>query len=506
MEFLDEFNRITNGKYEYLRIAKVELQKKPPIASIAFLAPCEMVDKFLAEEDKENITKAAEQLLPKAFEVKVSFLKSYANEEIVKRYVLNFFAEKHPTVLIESSEILTQIVNEVVYITIKLKSTFYDYFKSVDLETNIINYLSHKICNEVRLTIEDSKKDINIASDLATEEEITVVARRLRTSDHEKIVGKDILARARYIVDRRETEENAVYAGEVIDFKRNESKKTGNSYYIFKLNDTTGNLICKAFTKYQGEGVYDQIEIGDQVIVQGKIEPDTFMHDSVLLCRDVSKCKIDKSSIILKEELKSTPIRYVAVTPEPYVDFVQEDLFSSGQEREVVPFLQGKTFVIFDFETTGVDVTDEVTELGAVKMVDGIITETLNTFVNPHIPIPENITKLTSITDDDVKNAPDMSDVIADFYKFSENAILVGQNVSFDKMFVDKYAKLNGYAFTNRTMDTLAMARKSIVCKNYKLATLCDYFGISLEGAHRAVNDCLATAKLFVELVKLGKF
>ena len=55
-------------------------------------------------------------------------------------------------------------------------------------------------------------------------------------------------------------------------------------------------------------------------------------------------------------------------------------------------------------------------------------------------------------------------------------------------------------------MDPIDMAKKSVLCKNYKLGTLCDYFGISLEGAHRAVNDCLATAKLFIELVKLGKF
>ncbi len=99
-----------------------------------------------------------------------------------------------------------------------------------------------------------------------------------------------------------------------------------------------------------------------------------------------------------------------------------------------------------------------------------------------------------------------MSDVIADFYKFSENCVLVAHNAQFDKKFVDKYAKINGYLFANRVMDTIDMAKKSVLCKNYKLGTLCDYFGISLEGAHRAVNDCLATAKLFIELVKLGKF
>ena len=70
---------------------------------------------------------------------------------------------------------------------------------------------------------QDSKKDIDFDTDLATEESITIISRRLRTSNHEKVVGKDITARARYIIDSKEQEEIAVYAGEVVDFKRNES-------------------------------------------------------------------------------------------------------------------------------------------------------------------------------------------------------------------------------------------------------------------------------------------
>lgn len=505
MEFLDKFNEVTNGKFEYLRVKKIDIQKKPPVILVDFLAPCEMLDKFISADDKEEIATAVAQIVPDSFKIEVAFTKAYVNEEIVKRHVMSFFAEKYPTVLIESGEIDIKIENQIVFITVNMKSTFYGYFKSVDLSQKMSQYMSHKICNNIKVQILDSKKDIDYNVDLATEDTITIVSRKIRTNNHEKVVGKEITQKARYIVDRGDSEENAIYAGEVVDFKRNESKKTGNSYYVFKISDTTGDLVCKAFTKYQGEGVYDTIGIGDEVIVQGRIEPDTYLHDSVLLCRDVSKCKIDKSSIILKEELKSAPLSYVAVKPQKFVDYIQDDLFAEDK-NEVPGFLVGKTFVVFDFETTGTDVSDEVTELGAVKMVDGVITETLSTFVNPHRHIPEKITELTSITDDDVKNAPDMSDVIADFYKFSENCILVGQNVSFDKMFVDKYAKKNGYMFSNRTMDTLEMARKSIVCKNYKLGTLCEYFGITLEGAHRAVNDCLATAKLFVELVKLGKF
>ena len=505
MEFLDELNKLTNDKFNFLRVSSVDIQKKPPLVVINFLVPYEILDKFLSEEDKKEINDAIIKILPQSMSVEINYAKSYIDEKFVRKYVLDFFKEKHPTVLIENNEIEIKIEDEIAYITINMKSMFYDFFKSVDISQSMSEYMSHKMCNEISLKILDSKQDLNLETDLATEDSITIISRRLRTNNHSKIVGKLITARAKYIVDSKETEELAVYAGEVIEFRRNESKKTGNSYYVFKINDTTGTLVCKAFAKYKGEGEYDQISIGDQIIVQGKIDIDTFLHDSVLLCRDINSCEIDKSSIILKEDLKSTPMKYVAVKPEKYEDFIQTDLFSNAESEGVCPFLQGKSFVVFDFETTGLDINSEVIELGAVKIENGVICETLSTFVNPHMTIPQNIVELTSITDKDVHNAPDMSDVIADFYKFSENCILVAHNAAFDKMFVDKYAKLNGYLFANKTMDTLEMARRSVVCKNYKLGTLCDYFGINLEGAHRAVNDCVATAKLFIELCKLKK-
>lgn len=505
MEFLDKLNEMTNGKFSYLKVSEVEIQKKPPIVKINFLLPYDILDS-MQEEDKNIIYENVVKLLPESMQVEVTYTKSFINEDVVKKYVLSYFKEKHPTVLVEDSEIEIKITNGIAFVKINLKSMFYDYFKSMDLNGSMTTYMSHKMCNEMRLEICDSKKDLNLDTDLATENSITIISRRIRTDNHERIVGKAIAVKPRYIVDSKDVEDNAVYAGEVIEFKRNESKKTGNSYYVFKINDTTGNLVCKAFAKYQGEGDYDKITIGDEVIVQGRKDLDTFLHDSVLLCSNVSKCTIDKSSIILKEDLKSTPLKYVAVHPEPFVDYVQDDLFSTGEEELVPQYLLGKSFVVFDFETTGLDVTDEAIELGAVKVTDGKIVETFSTFINPHIPIPAKITELTSITDAEVKNAPDMSDVIADFYKFSENCVLVAHNAQFDKKFVDKYAKINGYLFANRVMDTIDMAKKSVLCKNYKLGTLCDYFGISLEGAHRAVNDCLATAKLFIELVKLGKF
>ena len=104
MEFLDELNKLTNDKFNYLKVSNVEIQKKPPIVTVNFLLPYDILDS-LSEEDKLTIKDAVINILPHSMQVEITFSKSYINDEVVKRYVLSYFKEKHPTVMIENSEI-----------------------------------------------------------------------------------------------------------------------------------------------------------------------------------------------------------------------------------------------------------------------------------------------------------------------------------------------------------------------------------------------------------------
>lgn len=509
MEFLEKFNEITQEHYNYLRVHSVDIKKNPPTITINFLAPYDIIDRIMTDQDRTNIMKAVEMIIPNSMNIAVNYVKSFVNEEVVKMLVMEYFTKKHPTIIVEAKDVKVSIADEVVNITISMKSLFYDFFMSHDIANTMAEYMSHKFCNAIHLELIDSKQDLDIDSDFAADESITIVSRKVRTSDHTIIHGKSIQSRARYIVDCPEQEEKATYCGEVVDFKRKASKKTGNSYYEISINDGTGILLCKAFTKYSGEGEYDKINIGDEIIVYGNVEQDTYAHCTALLVRDMNKCVIDKTSIILKEDLKKEPATYTYVLPTKYEQdmVVKNDLFTDGGDVVVCPeSMLGKSYVVFDFETTGIDTsTCEPIELGAVKVVDGIITEAFSTFVKPSCPIPEEITNITSITDEDVKNAPTMEQVIPDFYKFSRGSILVGHNViQYDKPILDRYAKQYRYLFDNRVVDTLLVARKTLTSKNYKLITICEYLGISLEGAHRAVNDCEATAKALIEMAKLG--
>lgn len=508
MEFLTKFNDITLGKYNYIRVQEASLYTKKLGVLIKLLVPYDALDRLITDEDKDRMMSAIREVIPARFAIKVEYVKSYVDNELVKRFVIEYFKLKHPTIYIDDDEVIVKMDSNIAFITVSMKSSFYDYFSGQNINKTMTEYMSHKFCNDIKLKLVDSKKDIDIDADFANNASITVILRKVNTSDHVVVQGKTILEKPKYIVDCHEVEEKAVYAGVITDFKRMTSKRTDNSYYIITISDGTGSLICKAFTKYTGEGVYDKLQIGDEIIARGRVELDTFLHDSVLLIRDVSKCVIDRNSIVLKEELKEAPKNYVTIIPTQYTyeTIVATDLFGDTSLLTVCPkSMMGKTFVVFDFETTGLSSRDcEVIEIGAVKVVDGVITEVFSSFVDPEIHIPERITEITSITDADVSGAPTMAKIIGDFYKFSYGAILVAHNAPFDKGFLDKYAKANRFLFDNRVVDTLFIAKRTLVLGAYKLGSICNYFGVSLEGAHRAVNDCEATAKILIKLAELG--
>lgn len=164
-------------------------------------------------------------------------------------------------------------------------------------------------------------------------------------------------------------------------------------------------------------------------------------------------------------------------------------------------------YVIFDLETTGVrcDV-DEIIEISAIKVRDHKITDQYNTLVNPGMHIPAAATKVNHITDEMVEDAPELEEALSGFLDFIEDGILVGHNIhTFDMKFV-KHACMRtfGTDIQNDYIDTLFMARKCLPqLSHHKLTDISEYFNISTEGAHRALNDCIMNQKCYEELGKM---
>ena len=162
-------------------------------------------------------------------------------------------------------------------------------------------------------------------------------------------------------------------------------------------------------------------------------------------------------------------------------------------------------YVVFDIETTGFSPSkDRIIEIGAVKVTDGKITEKFSTFVNPQIPIPFEIEKLTGITDSMVLDAEDITAVLPKFLEFCSDAVLVAHNASFDVNFITKNAERMGIAIEPTVLDTVTLARQLLPnLGRYKLDTVAKALGISLANHHRAVDDAGATAEIFAAFVEM---
>lgn len=163
-------------------------------------------------------------------------------------------------------------------------------------------------------------------------------------------------------------------------------------------------------------------------------------------------------------------------------------------------------YVVFDLETTGVSpYNDEVIEISAVKARKGKVVEEFSQLVNPKRTIPFAASRVNNITDDMVSDAPFFDEVLRHFLEFVGEDVLVGHNIqSFDMKFI--YRDCERYfhqLITNDYVDTLILAKRCFPeWRHRRLGDLADYYGISTQGAHRALADCRMNQRVFELLGK----
>ncbi len=152
-------------------------------------------------------------------------------------------------------------------------------------------------------------------------------------------------------------------------------------------------------------------------------------------------------------------------------------------------------YVVFDLETTGLYPNkDEIIEIGALKYKDDKLVDEFSVLINPECLISSEITGITGIDNEMIKNAPTIREVMPEFIKFIGDLPLIAHNSSFDLSFIeDKIIKLGLLELKNTNIDTVELARKYIPkAYNYKLTTLKNYFKLDF-GSHRSVDDCKTT-------------
>ena len=183
--------------------------------------------------------------------------------------------------------------------------------------------------------------------------------------------------------------------------------------------------------------------------------------------------------------------------------------------NDMVPAVSGKTempldgeYIVFDIETTGLSAgNDRITEIGAVRMKNGEILDSFDTFVNPERPIPARITELTGINDDMEKDAPSEQEALEAFYAFcgEGSPVLVAHNAEFDTSFMRAAAGRCGMEFPFAYIDTVPMCRSMLKgIKNCKLDTVANYLKLPPFNHHRACDDAAVLAQIFEQLLGAG--
>jgi DNA polymerase III subunit epsilon len=169
--------------------------------------------------------------------------------------------------------------------------------------------------------------------------------------------------------------------------------------------------------------------------------------------------------------------------------------------------LREEEFVVVDVETTGGSPGggDRVTEVAAVRVSGGRITEKFSTLVNPERRIPSAIVSLTGITHEMVANAPRFAEVAADVAAMVEGHVFVAHNAAFDWRFVTaEMEKATGHTPRGRTLCTVRLARKLLPnLPSRSLDALALYFGLEIESRHRALDDAVATAHVLLRFVEM---
>lgn len=169
------------------------------------------------------------------------------------------------------------------------------------------------------------------------------------------------------------------------------------------------------------------------------------------------------------------------------------------EQSEVFP----ANYTVIDIETTGLSCdTCEIIELSAIKVRDYQVVDNFSSLVKPNSRINSFITSLTGISNEMVKNAQPITSVLPSFVKFISEDILLGHNVSFDMRFIqynlERYFK---QSLANKSIDTMRISRKyNKMLKSHKLELLANHYNVSTKGHHRALNDCMMTNEIYLNM------
>ncbi len=443
--------------------------------------------------------------IPSSFSsVKISFEKVVSDKESVFSAIQKYLESAHKAIADLISFDKSEYSRENYSVTVRLYFTksAYEYVSSNGISAEIERFLQNNFVEVFSVTAESLNEDDSVEDFTYKPTENDLYRREKRTfkvDEVTRLFDNDKENTCVYIADTKNYLGD-VYVGGIINRIEERETKTGKPFFLIEITDRTGTLTGTIFPTKTNLPKVKKLAVSSEIIAKGDFQKRGGYVNFTF--RSINLCVFPKNFVPQERLHRPCPKEYSLIFPKPLEIEAQDNFL---EVKTVPECFIGRTFVVFDLETTGKEADDRITEIGAVKMIDGVATEYFSTLVNPEKHIPQEVVDITGITDEMVKDAPKFSEVCGDFYKFCYGSTLVAHNIDFDSRYIKKQGEAIDFYFDNPLMDTLALARESIFgVSNYKLNTLCDKFGIVFRH-HRAYSDALATSELFVEIIRIRK-
>lgn len=528
MFYTEELRKEFGDKYNFLQVYSVVFSKSENLTTITFLF--DEKAKEITDEQREELQNFFAKKLELFSSLKLKFRKSFLDEDLISKETIKILQSSFKSsvgeicesdIAVQKDDVIHIFISAPNLVATSLEDRGADKFLETALSKEFIAKFAVKIvvCENKVIDTSVLEERERLAPRLYMQNR--VVTKRYEVGDVFMMFGQEITPKPEFIKNISGEKLSVILSGVISNFqkkhyiKKKEKAKGENakesSYYTFTLTDSSGRMNCTYFSSLTNEKKMDKLGEDARVIIIGDVQK--FNNNFTCYIRSLGLCN-EKLTPTTKDESMASPDEYEEIDPDfsqdyipaeynfvrPYVEKHQANIFD--KKPTYSSYIMDNEFVVYDFETTGLDTnTCEIIEIGAVKIKGGEIVDVFQTLIKPQNSIPDIITQVTNISNDMVASSPSIKIVLPAFYDFCKGCILGGYNsANFDDKILAVQSRKLGIEFDNQTTDVILLARSKMASSNYKLSTVVKNLGIVLIGAHRALNDALATAKVLLKL------
>ncbi|MDD3831868.1 MAG: exonuclease domain-containing protein [Clostridia bacterium] len=519
---LEEINAITN-KYVSLRLRSTVLDKLRKEIVYTFSSPYR-----LSKEQQGELFQLVTQHSDHDYGACILYQLDLATEQAVEEELYRYIDECLPSLSLRVKDKIEICVkgqpdsaDQSITVTFCVDELTANILQNAQYIDQIAHHFATYSCYKYEFTINTCAKKqdfdqllhkIENYQQLQVNKEISKPTRYMKVDKVTQLIGKEItLTKAKFIQDITSPMRKVTLCGEVSAPRVKVSDKISSTICLFNLIDTTAQIPCVLFAKGDSVKKFERLVSGDEIIVSGIAEIDSYSKNLQIKVFDISRCSVlplDKQP----DYTKKAPTSYALIRPKPFTMDRQLEMYEKEQIF-LSTFLAENDIVVMDIITTGNKVVqDKIVSVDALKIRNGIIKEVFSTYINPELSADAQITLPEGISAKSIAKSPTIQEVMPDLYKFCADCLLVVEDYDLVMSFLRYYANPSGYYWSNQAVTFEAIARGHYSNQkysaerpsNYSIDSLADKLSIKVNTTRR-LNKVAKMAHIFIKIVSIDE-